>query len=610
MAFAVVAGRGEFERGSPGPTGGETESDRIRYELLRGDGIHQPLTGSAGVQGIGSPRAGQLVLAGRTRCVRLYPLLVYQVDDLEQDRIGFLNRAAIRQPGASTSEGGAEYLDYLSGDRLQAEDAGAELATWLQRLAEGVDRSGDAPEIRPAARASKTGTPSSLVGVRSEDALESGAPASDPPGKRAATPAARTTLTAAIGQNALQSWTASGDWTAPFRADPTSARLDPSAEASVGLMASDGAAAAGNSPGPRPADAAGGSARPAAAPGDPAAKQGPSVETEPADPSRAGGVPVDASAPPGSSAGTGKRTAPAVTPAVRIGDFELLGELGRGGWAVVYKARQASLGRIVALKVLDPGRSADAAAVARFRREIAALGRCDHPGVVKVLTAGQDGERTYYAMEYVQGCDLGAAYRVLRAWKGPSDGRLREGHLLEAVSIAGRGAGGSTGVRGTRAEAKGPEPAPPLPQLQGGRDYYARIAEIVADAARAVHHLHQNGILHRDSEAQQHLSDRGWQTSGDHGPGTGAADGPDAGYRQPIGQSCGHPALHVAGAASTEPAGRHPSDGCVFPWSHTAGNGRAGAAVRRGLRGTADPPDPGPKNRRRRRSGMRPRPTR
>ena len=54
-----------------------------------------------------------------------------------------------------------------------------------------------------------------------------------------------------------------------------------------------------------------------------------------------------------------------------------------------------------------------------FKREIAALGRCDHPNVVKVLTAGRDGDRHYYAMEHVEGCDLAGVFRVCLA-KTPS----------------------------------------------------------------------------------------------------------------------------------------------------------------------------------------------
>ncbi|MEP7119372.1 MAG: serine/threonine-protein kinase [Byssovorax sp.] len=123
-----------------------------------------------------------------------------------------------------------------------------------------------------------------------------------------------------------------------------------------------------------------------------------------------------------------------------IGDFELMGELGRGSMGVVYKARQRSLGRVVALKVLPPALAADRVAQKRFKNEMLALARCDHPNVVRILATGSDGDSDYYAMEYVDGSDLARAASL------PVD----------------------------------------------------RLAELFAGAADGLAHLHENGILHRD----------------------------------------------------------------------------------------------------------------
>ena len=68
-----------------------------------------------------------------------------------------------------------------------------------------------------------------------------------------------------------------------------------------------------------------------------------------------------------------------------FGDYCILGKLGEGGMGVVYLPRQESLGRLVALKMLSASTAEDPVAVARFRREIKALSRCDHPNVVKIL---------------------------------------------------------------------------------------------------------------------------------------------------------------------------------------------------------------------------------
>ena len=97
-----------------------------------------------------------------------------------------------------------------------------------------------------------------------------------------------------------------------------------------------------------------------------------------------------------------------------IGEFEILAELGRGGMGVVYLARQLSLGRLVALKMLPEDLAGDEVVLARFRREIRILGRCDDPHIVKVLTTGTlpDGH-LYYAMEYVPGANLEIVWREL-----------------------------------------------------------------------------------------------------------------------------------------------------------------------------------------------------
>lgn len=87
--------------------------------------------------------------------------------------------------------------------------------------------------------------------------------------------------------------------------------------------------------------------------------------------------------------------------------YDLLAELGRGGMGVVYLARQTSLGRLVALKMLPEELQKNEVAVLRFKREMRALGHCEHPNIVKVIACGQmpTGE-LYYAMEYVPGTDL------------------------------------------------------------------------------------------------------------------------------------------------------------------------------------------------------------
>ena len=101
-----------------------------------------------------------------------------------------------------------------------------------------------------------------------------------------------------------------------------------------------------------------------------------------------------------------------VGPPRRLGEFELLSELGRGGMGVVYRAWQPSLGRQVALKCLL--RAGDPKADARFNREIHALGRVEHPHLIKVFTSGAEADHWFYTMELVEGATLAAVCGQLR----------------------------------------------------------------------------------------------------------------------------------------------------------------------------------------------------
>ena len=98
----------------------------------------------------------------------------------------------------------------------------------------------------------------------------------------------------------------------------------------------------------------------------------------------------------------------------RIGDFEILRELGRGGMGVVYEALQKSLKRKVALKVLSSGLGLSSKAILRFRREAEAAGKLHHTNIVPIYTTGEDRGIHYYAMELINGPSLDAVIRDLR----------------------------------------------------------------------------------------------------------------------------------------------------------------------------------------------------
>jgi serine/threonine protein kinase len=112
------------------------------------------------------------------------------------------------------------------------------------------------------------------------------------------------------------------------------------------------------------------------------------------------------------------------TPA-RIGNYEILGELGRGGMGVVYKATETSLHRVVALKVLPPHFSRRPEYIGRFLQEARAVAQLNHPNVVTLFQIGEHKGSHYIAMEYLKGEELN---RLIAA-----QGRL---DVVQALSIA------------------------------------------------------------------------------------------------------------------------------------------------------------------------------
>ncbi|HUE69534.1 MAG TPA: serine/threonine-protein kinase [Pirellulaceae bacterium] len=126
---------------------------------------------------------------------------------------------------------------------------------------------------------------------------------------------------------------------------------------------------------------------------------------------------------------SGELTLPA-----RFGEYELLEELGRGGMGVVYRARQISLGREVALKMILRGQLASKADRERFEAEARAAAKLDHSGIVPVYEVGEIDARPYFTMKYISGTTL--AQRLADGPMQPRESALLLSAVARAVDFA------------------------------------------------------------------------------------------------------------------------------------------------------------------------------
>ncbi|MHC5030228.1 MAG: serine/threonine-protein kinase [Planctomycetota bacterium] len=157
-------------------------------------------------------------------------------------------------------------------------------------------------------------------------------------------------------------------------------------------------------------------------------------------------------------------------PRQALGDFEIRGELGRGGMGVVYEAEQISLNRHVALKVLPFAAVMDPRQLQRFKNEAQAAAHLHHTHIVPVYSIGCERGVHYYAMQYIEGPTVAEMIEQLKSTAG-KDMRGSSASALEAITK-----GKSTQTAG----------------------YCRSVARLGIQAAEALDHAHQQGVIHRD----------------------------------------------------------------------------------------------------------------
>ncbi len=190
---------------------------------------------------------------------------------------------------------------------------------------------------------------------------------------------------------------------------------------------------------------------------------------------------------------------PALTPSdhdligKRLGDFEILSLIGRGGMGAVFLARQVPLGREVALKVIADVAGEQSRTLERFKREARVLAQLSHPHIVPIHDTGQEGPYTYFAMEYIRGVSLDAVLTAVRH----ADASKKASEVLREQ------------LQRTKANGTQP-PEPTIHEASGSqidRDYILAISNIIMDVGSALQCAHEQGILHRDVKPSNILID-------------------------------------------------------------------------------------------------------
>src|SRR5262245_55196050 len=180
----------------------------------------------------------------------------------------------------------------------------------------------------------------------------------------------------------------------------------------------------------------------------------------------------------------------------RLGDYVLVRQVGQGGMGVVYEAEQISLGRRVALKVLPFAAALDARQLQRFKNEATAAAQLHHTNIVPVFGVGCERGVHFYAMQFIEGQTLAAVIQG-----------LREPQVAAEAPAEPKGPSAPSG------EPTRPcYPTPPVAVASTEKStntpaFFRTVANLGVQAAEALEHAHQLGIVHRDIKPANLLID-------------------------------------------------------------------------------------------------------
>jgi serine/threonine protein kinase/WD40 repeat protein len=235
-------------------------------------------------------------------------------------------------------------------------------------------------------------------------------------------------------------------------------------------------------------------------------------------------------------------------PLQQLGDYQILREVGRGGMGVVYEARQLSLGRHVAIKVLPAHALLDARQLGRFQREARSAAKLHHTNIVPVFGVGEQNGLHYYVMQFIQGLGLDVVLDELRRLRQPGaksapprdsaaaevafslmSGAVRSPNLSSAPTAApGQAASAPVGGADVSVPPRLPGQSETSTLNESGSQYWRSVARVGVQVADALAHAASQGVLHRDIKPSNLLLDdtgNVWVT--DFGLAKAADDGDD-----------------------------------------------------------------------------------